>query len=140
MINKKFSDTASFLVGLIFMIIFSSFFVILMFLAGYHLLSVMVGLLFMGIPLTIIVGVATGWLTAIRTGSNSWRIGLTSKMKKELEQQKMAQLTPQKKVGIVEPVIERAAAPSVKLCPCCGAAIDASCEVCPDCHSALKGV
>lgn len=140
MINKKLSDMASFLVGLIFMIIFSSFFVILMFLAGYRLLSVIVGLLFMGVPLTIIVGVATGWLTAIRTGSNSWRIGLTSKMKKELEQQKMAQLTPQKKVGIVEPMIERAVVPSVQLCPCCGAAIDASCKVCPDCHSALKSV
>ena len=139
MINKKFSDNVGAMISLICMVIISSFAVILMFLQGSWLLALFVGLLFMGIPITIIVGIATGWLTAIRTSSNSWRIARTSKMKTEVtEQQKMPQLmTQQEKLGIVEPVIERAAVPSVRLCTCCGAAVDSSCKECPECHTTL---
>ena len=139
MINKKFSDNTSVIITLICMIIFSSFAVILLFLQGSWLLALFVGLLFMGIPITIIVGIATGWLTAIRTSSNSWRIVRTSKMEKEVtEQQKISQVMPQQeKPGIIEPVIERAAVPSVRLCTCCGASVDISCKECPECHTTL---
>lgn len=139
MINKKFSDNMGAMISLICMVIISSFAVILMFLQGSWLLALFVGLIFMGIPLFIIVGIATGWLTAIRTGSSSWSIVRTSTIKKEItEKQKISQLMPQQeKVGIIEPVIERAAVPSVRLCTCCGAAVDSSCKECPECHTTL---
>lgn len=139
MINKKFSDNVGAMISLICMTVFGSFAVILMFLQGSWLLALFVGLIFMGIPLFIIVGIATGWLTAIRTGSSSWSIVRTSTIKKEVtEQQKISQLMPQQeKAGIIEPVIERAAVPSVRLCTCCGAAVDSSCKECPECHTTL---